>query len=259
MTVDELSNEFDVLVSSYTTEDSPMLEFDEYEKSMFLTQAQRDVIVGLYNGTLLGKGYEKDEEIRSYLHDLQVLRIYGINDDIMREGMGPIFYVLGYNSVSIYIPKEALFIVNEIVTSVDSENGICLTEDMLVGKDIPVVPVTKDELEKILHNPFRGPSKNRALRVSIGSAGLGGTYDSPEDTEYNGTVFEYISKVDIASVLITYIKNPSPIILTDITPNTIEGKSEKTEELLLKDVVYQMILKTAVQNAVNSRIKSKRQ
>lgn len=253
MTVDELSNEFDVLVSSYTTNDSPVLEFDEYEKSMFLTQAQRDVIVGLYNGTLLGKGYEKDEEIRSYLHELQTLRIYYLkesnNGEFLTES-------LGYKGGLVPLPEEVLFVVNEIVTSVDVENGVCVKENVVVGKDIPVVPVTKDELEKILHNPFKGPSKNRVLRISYSHVGVYVKGDFSE-LDNNGTLFEYITTVDIAYIAITYIRKPSPIILTDITPNTIEGKSEKTEELILKDVVYQMILKTAVQNAVNSRIKLK--
>ena len=40
MTTEEFSNEFDVLLNSYS---SGGVEFNEYEKSIFLTKAQEDL------------------------------------------------------------------------------------------------------------------------------------------------------------------------------------------------------------------------
>ena len=42
MTNEEFSNEFDVLYNSITSNQAPGL--DEYEKSVFLTQAQEDIV-----------------------------------------------------------------------------------------------------------------------------------------------------------------------------------------------------------------------
>ena len=49
MTTEEFSNEFDALLNSYsTTEETPnTIELDEYEKSVFLTKAQEDVVIDM--------------------------------------------------------------------------------------------------------------------------------------------------------------------------------------------------------------------
>ena len=56
MTAEEFSNEFDVALASYRRfkgyddQDLPdTLEFDEYEKSVFLTKAQEYIVRELYN------------------------------------------------------------------------------------------------------------------------------------------------------------------------------------------------------------------
>ena len=58
MTTEEFSNEFDVLLNSYS---SGGIEFNEYEKSIFLTKAQEDLLVELYNGKnpFRGPGYRR--------------------------------------------------------------------------------------------------------------------------------------------------------------------------------------------------------
>ena len=57
MTNQEMSNEMDTLLNSYSrsiefgnTTNSQDIKLDEYEKSVFLTQAQQQIIIGLYNG-----------------------------------------------------------------------------------------------------------------------------------------------------------------------------------------------------------------
>lgn len=61
----EFSNEFDVLLSSFTIGNSIVL--DEYEKSVFLTQSQEQIVIELYNGRYSGLGFEKEEEIEDIL------------------------------------------------------------------------------------------------------------------------------------------------------------------------------------------------
>ena len=74
MTNEEFSNEFDTLVNSNSIINSngieSPLEFDEYEKSLFLTKAQETIVTSLYNGNLVGDSFEKTEELRRYLSDL---------------------------------------------------------------------------------------------------------------------------------------------------------------------------------------------
>ena len=75
MTVTEFSNEFDVLIDSYrrfkdfdNKENLDSLDFNEYEKSIFLTRAQEDIVTSFYNGlNYTQESFENSEEIRRYL------------------------------------------------------------------------------------------------------------------------------------------------------------------------------------------------
>ena len=75
MTNTEFSQQFDTLLDSYklknefgTDENILTLKLDEYEKSVYLTQAQNDLIIELYSGRNPFKsGYEETEELRRYL------------------------------------------------------------------------------------------------------------------------------------------------------------------------------------------------
>ena len=89
MTNEEFSNEFDNLVNKNIAKpfgvDSTPLEFDEYEKSMFLTKAQESVVISLYRGTLTGDSFEKTEELRRYLNEL--IKTYTTTNKVENEGL----------------------------------------------------------------------------------------------------------------------------------------------------------------------------
>ena len=76
MTTQEFSNEFDNKLNSYSTIEAlgktpSTVELDEYEKSVFLTNAQEEIVIGMYNGkNPFGDSFERTEEIRRYLSDL---------------------------------------------------------------------------------------------------------------------------------------------------------------------------------------------
>ena len=54
MTTEEFSNEFDVLLSTYSDIDGfgklANISFNEYEKSVFLTRAQEELVNNFYSG-----------------------------------------------------------------------------------------------------------------------------------------------------------------------------------------------------------------
>jgi hypothetical protein len=77
MTLKEFSEGFDEMLDSYKLknayaedENLYVLKLDEYEKSLYLTNAQNDLVTSLYSGIATGKGYEETEEIRRYLASL---------------------------------------------------------------------------------------------------------------------------------------------------------------------------------------------
>ena len=66
-TSEDWSLQFDLLYNNISSNQAPGLT--EYEKSVFLTQAQEAVILDLYKG-LTGDSFETTEEVTRYLNSL---------------------------------------------------------------------------------------------------------------------------------------------------------------------------------------------
>lgn len=231
MTVEEFSFGFDTLVSSYRRfrdfddkEPQDTIEFDEYEKSLFLTKAQEEIVVSYYNGdNTQGNSFENTEEIRRYLDSLIKTKGYEANDSITGIGVSD-------TSIFFELPDDLAFITLEQVTF-DPEDISCYT-----GGRINVRPVTQDEYNKLKDNPFRGPTEYKVLRLDSGNK-----------------IVELVSKYNIANYIIRYMAKPTPIILEDL-PNglEIEGISVKTE-CMLDSILHNTILERAVQLAIQSK------
>lgn len=230
MTTEEFSNEFDTLLNSYS--DTPpygeehrlLITLDEYEKSVFLTNAQEEIVIGMYNGkNPFRDSFERTEEIRRYLSDL--IKTYTTTD----KKVG--YTGLSKSSVFFELPDDLWFITYEAVNLKDDGSG-CMS-----GEDISVIPITQDEYHRIRKNPFRGTNERRALRLDL-----------------SGKVVEIVSKYDVESYLVRYFSRPAPIILTDLTDNlSINGISVKTE-CELNPVIHRAILERAVRLAIISRV-----
>lgn len=229
MTTEEFSNEFDTLLNSYSTIEAfgktpSTVELDEYEKSVFLTNAQEEIVIGMYNGkNPFRDSFERTEEIRRYLSDL--IKTYTTTD----KKVG--YTGLSKSSVFFELPDDLWFITYESVNLKDDGLG-CMS-----GEDISVIPITQDEYHRIRKNPFRGTNERRALRLDL-----------------SGKVVEIVSKYNVESYLVRYLSRPAPIILTNLTDNlSINGISVKTE-CELNPVIHRAILERAVKLAIMSRV-----
>ena len=231
MTNEEFSNGFDILVNSYRRfkdfdkqESLDSIEFDEYEKSVYLTKAQEELVINFYNGkNPYGDSFESTEEMRRYLDALVKTKVFTMADAL--RGIG-----VSSNSVLFQLPDDLVFITMEQITYDDEKLG-CYN-----GSTADVYPVTQDEYSRVKDNPFRGPTKYKAIRLDSG----------------NKTV-ELVLKYAIKEYLIKYLSKPEPIILETL-PNglTIEGASEQTE-CKLSSVLHHTILERAVQMALQSK------
>jgi hypothetical protein len=229
MTTEEFSNEFDTLLNSYSNVEvfgkTPnTVEVDEYEKSVFLTNAQEEIVIDLYNGkNPFRDSFEKTEEIRRYLSDL--IRTY--TTSTKEEG----YTGLSNKSVFFKLPEDLWFITYEAVNLKDDELG-CMD-----GEGISVIPVTQDEYHRIKKNPFRGPNERRAVRLDLSEK-----------------VVEIVSKYNIDTYLVRYLARPRPIILSKLPDNlSINGVSDKTE-CELNPVIHRAILERAVKLAIRSKV-----
>src|SRR5574344_2061157 len=113
MTTEEFSNEFDTLLNSYSNIEAfgktpSTVELDEYEKSVFLTNAPEEIVIGMYNGkNPFGDSFEGTEEIRRYLSDL--IKTYTTTD----KKVG--YTGLSKSSVFFELPDDLWFITYESV------------------------------------------------------------------------------------------------------------------------------------------------
>lgn len=228
MITQEFSNEFDTLLNSYSIappygeEHRLDITLDEYEKSVYLTKAQEEIIVEFYTGkNQFGEGFERTEEIRRYLSDL--VKTVVLNEKLTGH--------VGLSRTSMFyqLPDDVWFITYESATLKDERLG-CLD-----GEEALIVPVTQDEYYKIAANPFRGPSKGRAVRLDIG-----------------GGVIEVISDYNIEKYLIRYVSRPKPIVLVDLNDLSINGVNIRTE-CELNPVIHRAILERAVRLAIVSK------
>lgn len=230
MTTQEFSDAFDTLLNSYgatvpvgeeLTKHLPV--FDEYEKSLFLTKAQEEIVVSLYTGkNSNGESFESTEEQRRYL-----------SSQIKEGTLHPIDNTdgtpIGISSHSTFfrLPEDLWFITYE---TVKVNKGRC-------GETIIMVyPVKQDEYQSLKDNPFRGANDRRALRLDLSE----------------GTV-EIVSKDAVSTYYIRYIKKLSPIILTDLPEGLTINKEIKETSCKLHEALHQRILERAVIEALQSK------
>lgn len=231
MTIEEFSDEFDVLLNSYAANNSlsagqGLTQLDEYEKSVLLTEAQESIVRDLYNGKLTGDGFESTEEQRRNLDSL-VNTLELPSEDISKPKMSD-------NSKFFQLPSDVWFITYESVLLSDESLG-CKNNTRA-----DVIPVRQDEYYSIKNNPFRGPSDKRVIRIDTGSS-----------------VIELISKYTIQSYFIKYLSKPKPIILQNITDENLSINGETTRMgCKLNTALHRPILERAVSLAIK-RLPSK--
>lgn len=232
MNLGDFSNGFDTLVNAYNSRQeygsADALAFDEYEKSVFLTRAQEQLVLSLYSGNnSQGESFEQTEEVRRYLSSL-----------IREASLAPEeeSTVIGISSMSKYfvLPEDLWFITYESVT--------VSSDDCHNGTSLDVIPVTQDEYHKLKRNPYRGASGRRALRLDLAN-----------------NMVEVVCKYGITSYYIRYIVELPPIILEDLKQGlSIHGVSTQSE-CLLHDALHERILESAVNMGIASKRITNRQ
>lgn len=226
MTLEEFSNTFDTLVNSYGVLKYPgqVFSFDEYEKSVFLTQAQEQIVIELYTGrNTKNSAFEVTEELRSNLRNL-------VRTAVLTESTKEYKGLSEYSKFfDLPDPNDVLFITYEYAT-LNDESAKCFN-----GKTIDVIPVTQDEFQRTMKNPFKQANKRRALRLD----------------NYDNTL-EVVSKYNIKDYTIRYLSKPSPIILANLDGLTIDGEPN-ISKCKLDSVLHRTIVERAVLMAISTR------
>ena len=224
MSTIEFSLEFDILYDSIASMGAPGL--DEYEKSVFLTKAQLEIIKE-YNGPInkYKNSFEGSDKRRADLREL--VKNYSVLPVKISTGIST-------DSYSAVLPTDCFLIKYESVYY--SLEGC----DTLVKID--VIPIKYDEYSDRMRNPFRQPDDINGFRLDI------------ESNSDGIKIVELVLANEPESYQIRYIKYPMPIVLADLggisnEPLSIDGVVDKTECELDKEI-HREILDRAVELAM---------
>lgn len=212
MTAVEMSNVFDTKLNSYVNQhmfgnQQGDMDFtcDEYEKSLFLTAAQEEVVRMLYSGknsqlypslNVFMEAFDDSEENKRILAPLinsTTIHSSSFLPDNINSTNNNRKIIAGASKLHNYwvmLPSNLWFITFEGVTF--EENQGC-PSDLLVE----TIPVTQDQLHKMLRNPFRRPNKRKVFRLDI-----------------DKNKVEIISSYEVSDYYCRYLRKPSPIVTT---------------------------------------------
>ena len=243
MDLNQFSAQFDVLADSYRRfkdfdrkDAIDSLDFNEFDKSCFLTDAQEDLIREYYSGKGISDAFEETEETRRALAELVIHEEITVSDADASS-------VLKNHSYVFDLPSDLWYIVYEGAVLDLAGSDACEEALNGIGEGAVIIPARYDELHYLLNNPFRGPKGNRVLRL-----------------DKSGNQVELISiSHPVAKYVIRYITQPSPIILVNL-PETLNIRGENTAtECQLPTQLHQVILERAVANAVRSKLTARTQ
>lgn len=225
MTTQEFSSEFDILYNNIMSNAAPGL--DEYEKSVFLTKAQEEILKNYFNpkGNKYQEGFDDNEKRQidfSSLVTVITIPSYSNSQYIRMDDRSLLFLM----------PNDMLFALNEV----------CEITENNINRLVNVVPISFIEYSRLISKPYKRPLKNQCWRLISSS--------SEKDR-----VFELIlpfGSIVPGSYRIRYISRPAPIILVDLSTEypglSINGITSVTECELDPSIHYE-ILQRAVELA----------
>lgn len=226
MTTSEFSVEFDVLYNNVTSNQAPGL--NNYEKSVFLTKAEYQLLSEFYNHrTDVNGGYDGNEERQidfSNIIRTEQLSDLGSPQDYVR--IDPRSHIFA-------IPDDALFILNEFVDVTSQGKGALYIETLTVSQ------LSYEEYARLMRKPYKFPPKGQAWRLINGN-------ENSRPSKCLEVIANNLTG-NTVSYRIRYVRRPHPIILEDLTSLgvTIDNETSVTE-CELSEEMHHKILERAV-------------
>ena len=229
MTLDEFSNEFDILYNNISSNASP--GFNEYEKSVLLTKAQLEIIRNYFNpaGNKYREGFDGSEKRQVDFSNLIKITKPNETNTILEN-----ITKFDERSVLFDMPDDILYMLNETAT---------VKYDGKYTHKVNIVPISYMEYNVFISRPYKQPYKHQGWRITnIPSKAEIIVKDGAELTDYS----------------IRYVRMPNPIILIDLKNDSdngeefsdlsIQGKNSKSECELDRSI-HPEILQRAVELA----------
>lgn len=227
MTTAEFSAEFDVLYNNITSNQAPGLT--GYEKSVFLTKAQNQLVQEYFNPALDGAGGGFDGSPKrqidfSSIIDWEVL--YRVTQNIPKYDPRSLVYAL---------PTNLLLILDEQLSLADysSNDYSHVDEDTFYS----VVGISYEEYNRLMAKPYKYPPKGQAWRLMVkkrsitvpgddqivgGDPQVESEEQQGEEQQDRGTevrqLVEIIGKFSTPPYYrMRYVRKPVPIVLENLS------------------------------------------
>ena len=226
MTNQEFSNEFDVLYNNIMSNRAPGL--DEYEKSVFLTKAQDEIVKNYFNpkGNKYQEGFDGNE--KRQIDFSMIMRSNKVSSGFT-DG------VFDSRGKVVTINSDVMMILNEYAT-VTRAQSVGDTNSISETVRLTIVPINYTEYSRLMSKPFKRPLKWQAWRLltNDGTIKKAEIIVGPNDT--------------LTAYHIRYIKRPQAIILSNLEGVTLDNKTT-AQECELDPILHQEILQRAVELA----------
>lgn len=154
MTTQELSNQFDILYNN-ASNSAPGL--DEYEKSVILTKAEKDLVRDYFNSRTVktGEGFDDSQKrqydfstlLRTVKLELKSLLLISFN------GYQKDFNIFDNRSLIYVAPPDFFLSINESI--IDNNNN----------RRYSVLPISYSEYNRLMLKPYGYPLKRQAWRI----------------------------------------------------------------------------------------------
>lgn len=229
MSPTEFSDRFEVGYNNIMSNAAPGL--NEYEKSVFLTKAQLEIIKNYFNpgGNKYREGF--DQSPKRQIDFSMLMRSTKLIRNTSSEG------TYDARGEHYRYPDDVFIIVNE---------SLVLAEGQKVLGVRQVIPITYDTYTRLMSKPFKEPLKNQAWRLITGV-----------DSEDSSAIAEVIPnnndrKNSERYLQVRYVKRPRPIIVADLDQTvgdvTIDGEY-KAQTSELDPSIHEEILQRAIELA----------
>lgn len=236
MTASEFNNQFDVLYNNITSNQAPGL--NEYEKSVYLTKAQNELLLNRFDKDSAGNAVKKgfDESAVRQMNFANLMKTVSCSIGTATAKIDP-------RSIVYIMPTDIFIVINEVLYLSTLKEATAVTTSSTETTEVSesttqqlvsnsqgirqVVPISYDEYMRLMSKPFKEPLKWQAWRLlnSYSSANICELVLTTKDKNFYPT----------RTYIMRYIKKPKPIILVDL-PNSfgedvsIDGKQGTTTE-----------------------------
>ena len=232
MTINEFSDQFDLLYNNITSNQAPGLT--EFEKSVFATKAEKEVVKNYFSpqskGNTLQQGFD-DSAKRQADFSMLLKTSTCTKQDSFAGGK------IDDRSTVWSFPNDVFIVINEALKT-------------SAAKILQVKPLRYDEYTNYMSKAFKRPLKNQAWRlINSGAVSADSSASKGKATKYAEIITN--SWDTISTYSIRYIKTPSPIVLQDFTADglSIDGQSTKSAQIDIDPILHEDILQRAVELA----------